>query len=86
MKVKSHRLHVGRKMKENNGKLKKIETSLIKRFLRISWYILSIQFWSTLSLFSLSHSCTPREFLEHSNIRSRKEKEGKRRQREEKIK
>jgi len=36
MKVKGHMLHVRRKMKENNGKLKKIETSLIKSLLRIN--------------------------------------------------
>jgi len=35
-KVNGHRLHVRRKMKENNGKLKKIEASLIKRLMRIS--------------------------------------------------
>jgi len=34
--VKGHRLHVRIKMKENNGKLKKIEASMIKRILRIS--------------------------------------------------
>jgi len=34
MKVKGQKLHVRRKMKENNGKLKELETSLIKRLLR----------------------------------------------------
>ena len=34
--MKGHRLHVRIKMKENNGKLKKIEASMIKRILRIS--------------------------------------------------
>lgn len=29
--MKCHRFHVRRKMKENNGKLKKIEASLIKK-------------------------------------------------------
>jgi len=35
--VKGHRLHVRRKMKENNGKMKNIEASFIKIILRISW-------------------------------------------------
>jgi len=34
--VKGHKMHVWRKMKENNGKLKKIEASLIKRLIRIN--------------------------------------------------
>jgi len=34
--VKGHKLHVRRKMKENNGKNKKIEASFIKRLMRIS--------------------------------------------------
>jgi len=34
--VKGHRLRVRRKIKENNGKMKKIEASLIKRLLRIN--------------------------------------------------
>lgn len=59
MKVKGHGLHVTRKMKENNVKLKKKEASLIKRLMRISWYLSSIKpfcFFSfgALSLFSLS--------------------------------
>ena len=37
--------------------------------------------FGALCLFSLSHSWTLREFLEHSNIGSRKVKEGPRRQR-----
>jgi len=37
MKVKGQRLHVRMKMKENNGKLKKLDASLIKRLLRINW-------------------------------------------------
>jgi len=36
MKVKGHRFHVRRKMKENEGKMKKIKTSMIKWILRIS--------------------------------------------------
>jgi len=35
--VKGHRLHVRRKLNENNGKMKKIKASFIKRLLRISW-------------------------------------------------
>ena len=38
--MKGHKLHVRRKTKENNGKLKKIEASLIESLLRISWYLL----------------------------------------------
>ena len=34
-KVIGHMLHVRRKMKENNGKLKKIEAPLIKRLMRM---------------------------------------------------
>jgi len=74
--VKGHRFRVRRKMKENNGKLKKIEASLIKRLLRINWYILSVNF-GALSLFS--HSWTLRAFLENSSIGSTKVKEGQRR-------
>jgi len=37
--VKGHKLHVKRKMKENNGKMKKLEASRIKRYQRISLYI-----------------------------------------------
>ena len=36
-KMKSHKLHVRRRLKENNGKLNKLEASLIKRILRIYW-------------------------------------------------
>ena len=31
-------------MNENNGKLKKIEASLIKRLLRISWYLFKLNY------------------------------------------
>ena len=55
--MKGHRLQVRRKMKENNGKMKKFEASLIKRLMRINWYIfhiiLSVQFWSSHSILSL---------------------------------
>lgn len=34
--MNGHRFHVRRKMKENNGKIKTIEASLIKRLMRIS--------------------------------------------------
>ena len=37
--MKGHKLHVKRKMKENNGKMKKLEASRIKRYQRISLYI-----------------------------------------------
>ena len=35
--MKGHRLHLRRKMKENNGKLKKIEASFIKMIMMIIW-------------------------------------------------
>ena len=51
--MKGHRLHVRRKMKENNEKLKKIEASLIKRLKRISsWTFVSLVL--ELSLYPLS--------------------------------
>jgi len=34
--MKGHRLHVRRKLKENRGKIKKLEASLIKRHHSIS--------------------------------------------------
>ena len=34
--MKGHRLHVRRKMKENNRKVKKIEPLIIKRLMRVS--------------------------------------------------
>jgi len=37
MKVKGYRLHVRRKIDKNNGKMKKIEATLIKWLMRISW-------------------------------------------------
>ena len=83
--MKGHKLHVRRKLKENNVKLKKIEASLIKELMRISWYLF-VSSILELSLFSLSHSWTLRVFLEHSNIGSRKAKEVPRRQRKAKIK
>ena len=43
-------------MKENNVKLNKIEASLIKMFLRISGYLLLVQFWSSPYYLSLSLS------------------------------
>ena len=46
--------------------MKKLEASLIKRILRISWYLLSVQFWSYLFIISLSYSWTLIFFLEHS--------------------
>ena len=72
--VKTHRLHVRRKMKENNGKLKKIEASLIKKFMRIN----SQPDVSSILELSLSHSWTLRVFLEHFNFGSRKTKKAKR--------
>jgi len=68
-------------MKENNGKMKKIEITLIKRFLRINWYLLSIQFWSSPSILSISHSWTLRDSLDHFSFGSIKEKKEKRNQR-----
>ena len=53
-------------MKENSGKLKKIEASLIKRLLRISSYLLSVQFWSSLFILSFLYSWTLRVSMEHS--------------------
>ncbi len=46
--MKGHRFHVRRKMKENEGKMKKIEASMIKRILRISsqdFVILELDFY-----------------------------------------
>jgi len=62
--------------------MKKIEASLIKRFLRISWQDFFSAFgqfsFGALSLFSLSHTLGHlRFFLEHFNIISRKAKKGK---------
>ena len=54
-KIKCHRLHVRRKMK-------KIYSSLIKRLLGISWYLLSFQFLSYLIIISLSHTLGYLEF------------------------
>jgi len=54
--VKGHRFHVRKKMKENNGKLNKLEAALIKRILRINWYLFLVQFWSSLIIISLSLS------------------------------
>ena len=34
----------------------KIEISLIKMLMKISWYHFSVQFWSSLSVLSLSHA------------------------------
>ena len=68
MKVKGHRFHVRMKINKNNGKMKNIESTLIKRLMRISWYLLSVQFWSYLSILSLSRSQTLRVLLEHFNI------------------
>jgi len=34
--MKGHAWHVRRKLKENGGKMKKLEASIIKRLLRIS--------------------------------------------------
>ena len=80
MKVKGRRFDVRRKMKESNGKMKKIEATLIKMLMRINWYLFSIQFWSSLSILSLTHSWTLRVFLEHFSIGSRKEKKEKRKE------
>jgi len=75
MKVKGRRLHLRRKMKENNGKLKKIEASLMKRLMRISWYLFSILTFCQLNFGALSLTLGHlRVFLENFNIRSRKEK------------
>ena len=54
--MKGHRFHVRKKMKENNGKLNKLEAALIKRILRINWYLFLVQFWSSLIIISLSLS------------------------------
>ena len=52
--MKGRRLHLRRKMKENNGKLKKIEASLMKRLMRISWYLFSILTFCQLNFGALS--------------------------------
>ena len=63
--------------------MKKIEAPFIKRLLRISGQafanLLSVQFWSSLIILSLSltHSWTPRIFFEHSSLRVRKEKQAR---------
>jgi len=44
--VKGHRFHVRRKLKENKGKIKKLEASLIKGLLRISWQLWLVKFLS----------------------------------------
>lgn len=59
--------------------MKKIKISMIKRLLRINSKLLlvkllAVQFWTSLS--TLSYYFTLREFLEHSSIGERKEKEG----------
>ena len=59
--MKGHMLHVRRKMKENNGKLKKLEASLIKRPMRISSQLFVI-FSLVLSLYSLSHTLAHLDF------------------------
>ena len=64
-KVKGHRLHLRRKMKENNRKLKKIENSFIKRLLRISSQTFLGSFLE-LSLYYLSYYRILRFFLENS--------------------
>ena len=75
--MKGHMLHVRRKMKENNGKLKKIEASLIKRAFedQLVPFVSSVLEFSLYSL-SLTHSWKLRALLEHSSIGSRKSKEG----------
>ena len=66
-KVKGNMFHLRRKMKENNGKMKKIEATLIKRLLRISGQDLIS---SVLKLFhyslSPSYSWILRVFFENS--------------------
>jgi len=70
--------------------MNKIEVSLIKWILRISWQALGSRFFSglvsitfcqlkfgALPLFSLSHSWSLRVFLEHSSFGARKEKKAK---------
>jgi len=59
--VKGHRLHVRRKLKENNGKMKKIEASSIKRLPRINTQIF-VSSVLELSPFSLSHTLGNLEF------------------------
>ena len=63
--MKGHKFHVRSKMKENNGKLKKLEASLIKWLLRISWQVFSYTYGSH-SILSLSYSWILRVFLENS--------------------
>ncbi len=57
--MKGHKLHAKRKLKENNGKMKKIEVSLIKRLVRISSWLL-VSSVLELALYSLSLSLTVR--------------------------
>ena len=60
--MRGHTLHVTRKMKENNGKMKKLEASLLKMLVRISsWLLISsvleLSFSLSLSIsLSLSHT------------------------------
>ena len=79
--MKGHMFHVRRKMKENNGKLKKIEDSSLKRLMRMRWYLLSFHFRNSLFILSLSHSWILRVFMDHFNIGSKKEKKAKRKKR-----
>jgi len=49
------------KLKENNGKMKKIEASMIKRLMRISSQLLSVLAWSPI-FYSLSHTLAHLDF------------------------
>jgi len=65
--VKGHKLHVRRKMEENNGKMKKIEASLIKMLMRISsWLLISLVLELSFYSLSLSYSWPLRVSVEHS--------------------
>jgi len=57
--------------RETEGKMKKIEASMIKRLVRTYFISLVLELSSI-----ISYSCTHKAFLEHSSIEERKEKEG----------
>ena len=87
--MKGHRLHVRRKMKENNGNFKKMEASLIKRLMRISSWLLISSFLE-LSHYSVSLTLIHLEFswsiLDFKRGREKQAKEGQGKGRKEKMK
>ena len=74
--MKGHKISCEEEIEGKLEKLKKIEALIIKRLMRINSQLLTVIWWSYLSILSLSYSCTLRAFLEHSNIGERNAKEG----------